>query len=838
MIIHSVPSPAGAGKTFALVDHAATLADRGEKVLISQPSKALVSQTAADFRVKFPDIKVTVIVSADAARDSQQGVVDRIIEHTRTAKAGVGEVLIVTHRGFELARSMYLDRPHQWHLFEDEIRAAHWSGTLALAEHREVVEALFAVEPHNAAYSRVIAAPGAAAKLKRIVANANGDQFWMTLQDLAERIVAPHWDVYVDASHWAAFLAGDDVRADLQAILLPDLYAGMNSVTIMGAEFHDSLLATLWRSRYRMPFPERREIVDRLRYTAHPNGYRLRILYAGEEAWSKRHRDVKTKDGESVLDAVTRRTVEALPDGCILWQANKDIDDRHFEALAPGRAIRLPFVSHGLNCYQAHDNVVVLSATNPPPAAFNFLADHDIDGDAVRTALYRQTVYQALCRSSLRDLECTREVTAVVMDRGTAEWTAAMFDGAKVEALPGIEAMPRKGAAGRPRKHVDDADRMAKTRLDTFQRLETHLDVLTGKLRLDDMVDETYRAKIRNDLGAFTTTSMGDISGLAGTLYEDKFSKRPFGYQPMTTVDEFVTALHDQWLGNVGAKEGAGLISPAIFDPGASTETQRGYPNIVAIRHIWIDIDDGSDLTPDEFARIFANMRMVICNSYSSAAEQPRYRVMIPTSCPMSRDVHAAIIRDMLSRLNRRGYYSAKQIADRVAKGKEPGRRHGIDMGKTVPTSLFYLPAQPRDPAGAYWRDYNDAGRAVLDPYRIIKAPISREEEAPAPPPPLPAPIVIPEGAPDWKRRMLEAKRARGEVARQERVDAAVQKWQAAALQNGVGNVAFFAFAAALKRCGLEQHEARHLLHLEAGHARHPEERRREIGAVIKRLWT
>jgi hypothetical protein len=69
--------------------------------------------------------------------------------------------------------------------------------------------------------------------------------------------------------------------------------------------------------------------------------------------------------------------------------------------------------------------VVVLSALNPPPAHFVFMETRGIDGDELKTALYRGAVYQAVMRSSARNPNDTNPKRFIVMDRVTAEWLAS-----------------------------------------------------------------------------------------------------------------------------------------------------------------------------------------------------------------------------------------------------------------------------------------------------------------------------------------------------------------------------------------------------------------------------
>ena len=175
----------------------------------------------------------------------------------------------------------------------------------------------------------------------------------------------------------------------------------------------------------------------------------LTVEYISEEDWSKRHRDKRAEDGRPLLDhaveAVRRRFGEAE----FAWMGNLDLGDDLF---GDARATRLPNSSHGLNSFTHLHNAALLSALNPPPAHFAFLDSIGIGGDAVRTALYRQAIYQAACRTSLRDPTDATPKCIVVPDRATAAWLAEKFPGCQVGAIAGVPALA-KGRQGRPRLH-------------------------------------------------------------------------------------------------------------------------------------------------------------------------------------------------------------------------------------------------------------------------------------------------------------------------------------------------------------------------------------------------
>src|SRR5688500_3134654 len=87
------PAPCGAGKTRAAVHRATALSQRGEKVVLVQPSRLLVAHTEADL-VAAGAAKVTAMHGGKAAFAAD--VIGAIVRHIRDTPHG-GEVLLITH---------------------------------------------------------------------------------------------------------------------------------------------------------------------------------------------------------------------------------------------------------------------------------------------------------------------------------------------------------------------------------------------------------------------------------------------------------------------------------------------------------------------------------------------------------------------------------------------------------------------------------------------------------------------------------------------------------------------------------------------------------------------
>src|SRR5271165_2602741 len=98
-----------------------------------------------------------------------------------------------------------------------------------------------------------------------------------------------------------------------------------------------------------------------------------------------------------------QRFIQGIKDAAagdrFLWQANKSMHDNPFGTVGT----RLPNKPHGLNRYADTHNIAFLSALNPPTDHFRFLDTQGLSGHDVRSAIYFQTAYQSIMRTSIRD---------------------------------------------------------------------------------------------------------------------------------------------------------------------------------------------------------------------------------------------------------------------------------------------------------------------------------------------------------------------------------------------------------------------------------------------------
>ena len=171
------------------------------------------------------------------------------------------------------------------------------------------------------------------------------------------------------------------------------------------------------------------------------------------------------------------------------------------------------------------------------------------------------------------------------------------------------------------------------------------------------------------------------------------------------------------------------LFSPAIFNPNLAKDTKRGRANIVYLRNVVLDFENG-DLLPEELAvDIFPGLRMVVTNTFNHTPDRPRYRAIIPTTENMTADGSCLIYECLVETLEDAGCSVRKR--DKRTNGSN-NRPSGLDWSTTSPHSLFYLPCQAQNPENSFFIDYAGPSRSPINPstwLETIRVPLQPEWE-------------------------------------------------------------------------------------------------------------
>ncbi|MDP3414496.1 hypothetical protein [Falsiroseomonas sp.] len=521
------------------------------------------------------------------------------------------------------------------------------------------------------------------------------------------------WNVYVEIEQARNLLTGkgDKSRRQLifHAVMKPDIYQQFGDVLIMSADIHRAPMRNIWTD---VDFVTDDRLDKHLRYTVHPGGPRLTIKHLFDRPWSKRFRDTVLSDGRTVQQvAAAAAMMEMEGRGEFVWTANADIESDPF-APPPDytpTAERIPFVAHGMNCWQHINNAVLMPANNPTPAAFRFLDWLGLPGEVVRNAIQTSTIGQQGARTSIRNLDWHEAVTWVVMDRDTALALAADYPGCRVEksgyvteVLAGVE-IPEPREGGRPRIHETNAAEISKRRGAERARLMASIEALKG----GDVKHSIYSGS-----PSPLSTSI--------TIYDSLHSVTPFSAVNVNDFNELSEFLRDWWSASDLTKATNAHFVPSEMDPAG-----RGAANVRHAKVMVLDNDSG-DLSREDFSQLFPGIRMTIVNTSSSTAAKPRWRAYIPLTHAVDAEIYTALLNRLFKRLAKMGF-----IAKANASGKPV---HGFDR-KMSAANLFGMPmrAADPDPAASFFDDVPGQPLDVLGWLESITRSMPVMQAGPAP---------------------------------------------------------------------------------------------------------
>jgi hypothetical protein len=401
----------------------------------------------------------------------------------------------------------------------------------------------------------------------------------------------------------------------------------------------------------------------------------------------------------------------------------------------------------------------------------------------------------------------------LVPDLNAARYLQGLFPGSRIERLDvGLPEGALVNKGGRPRKYSSNAARVAQQRKAAREKLLNPLREVIGKrLSQDHLKDgeSEYNTRAENPIEFLSTIGMAVSDG---SLFSGKNRSQPFGYLSCQTIDGFMYMLKAFHSRKLPRKEDNQLISPSLFDPALSPDHDRGRENVVYCRHLYLDFENG-DLKPEEFPDLFPQLRMIVTNTFNHTPENPRFRVVIPTSDVVPPEVYSILQSQITSKLEEAGY-TVEETTTKKKIARTNTLRSGLDTGKQAPESLFYLPSQAQNPKDSFFRYYDDQGREILDAMIWVENSL------------IP---IAPEPA-EWDRRDDE----RSDTIDQAAVDSAVARWQTT--PKGHGHDAFFQLAVDLRGAGMGAADIKATLQIEAQSVRSKRDRNAEIRSILETL--
>jgi hypothetical protein len=795
--INYCSAPCGSGKTYQLVKSACRLANSGEIVLFLQPTKELIDRTIGQelLRRQKPPPHEKIYGESKAS-----SVARRLTEYFKHPMDG-GHIVFATHQVLPFV-PFWANQNHLHILIDEELQVVK-HGCFQIPNTHQLITNCIYLDFHDAIYSRVVI--NNRAELEEIAKNSANDEIYERFRETAQILVNPYWDSFVNAEQFERLRAGKVRQLSIHSVLKRDILDGFASVTMTSANFRDTLLYKLW-SHQGVQFEEDKALGENLRFEGHQNGRHVSVKYLTDRVWSRKLQHTPVgRDSETALDLFVEAVKHEFQDNRFLWQGNRWITEGVFGS----NGQRLPNVPHGLNDYSGFHQIAFLSALNPRSDHFRFLEARGVDADSVRRAIYCSAVYQSVMRSSIRDPQSTTPKTVIVPDVSAARYLQEAFPGAQIEKLKtGLIELEASSKLGRPRKYSSVSERKRKYRLKKSKAIiQTVLQAEKLPYVGQKSCGEEGGLMMGDEKGIDVTTHFVPLHQQHGTLYKRKKSNTPLGYLSGPNTELFLGLLEHLHTRTVENKEASLLISPAIFDPNLKTEgnTKRGLSNIVTMRHLWMDFENG-DLRPEEIAELFPSIRLAVFNTYNHTAEAPRFRVVIPFDEPLSPTDYTVLYYNIIAKIVDAGY-SVGQF--------NSGRRSGLDYTKKNPTSLFYLPCQAQNPSDTFFKYYNENKREMPDPVKWIKNTV----------------IHFPTKASTQKSQEPQLRNVN-----QAAIEEATKVWRKSSKYPGEGNLRFFNYAVSLRSAGMPREQIEQALREQAQFARSPGERAQQIPSIMRSL--
>ncbi|MCY1644595.1 hypothetical protein [Methylorubrum sp. SL192] len=683
---------AGGGKTYDIVTAACQNAERGLKCLIVQPTTLLIDETFGELKSRFPSVTAHKFHSDDGYAGN---VSARAMAYFNNADLG-GVVVLITHK--TLINLPFFYGKDRWSAYFDECPNAFESFEDRLPNNHSLVTDHIRIADAASAYSRLDVTKRST--LSMIAQNNGQDSVLKQVQDIAKMLLSPNYDTFVNIAKFQALKTKTNTDGVLSmfSILRPDFLLGFKSVTICAALFEDTFAYHHW-SRLGVAWRKTQQLSRDDASNTHPYNPSVSIYYGYEARYSKYLRNGLGGDNTPIIAAAAKK----LGNSVYVRVENNDV-----KLTSPMNKLKgdnlIPGISHGLNSYKDVHNAVVIIAANQSPEASRFLREYcAFDDDMQFNAFTNHSVYQAICRTSIRGNELAHDKIWIVASKDTADWLSGIFPGSRVESLGLIQ--PEKQKVGRKRTYKSDNER--KNASKNRSRAELSLaSGLTHNLTSSFLDGVNY---LNGDELAIKDISHF-VARFRASYFKNYFSTDPFVISK--TESQFITYLRKHSKNMYKAKNEIPCVSSALFDVDKSDETNRGNDNVELVRGMWIDIEKGT-MTHQDFAGQFPLLHMVVFNTFHHKKNRPRIRVYIPTNRVMRDIEYRMIHREIVYVLERNGYRSEK-LSDNNCQDGLQGKYHGIDS-IPHPCAVFTLPCQAQRRSDSFFKEYKGDLREPLD---------------------------------------------------------------------------------------------------------------------------
>ena len=693
--IYYVSGLCGSGKTYGMGLYIKK-SEFQKKFMITIPSRKL----ADEIEEQLNNLGITHVYKIYSEDDQEESVPSRINSTIEEINALGQGVIICTQQIFP--RIGYIENKREWTLIVDEIPAVdRFSDPTLPHTHHIITPYIKATDEYFGMTMRKIESSNQSM-------GSNKDDILDVIRPIIEDVSSEHFLSYTDTANWDKLVKKNKISDDktyktqygnernklyFLRMLQPSVFGGFQQVIMMGANFEQSLLYKYWSDYRGVKFVPFKPIVKNLRFTEHNNGHRLTIRYLQEVNWSKTI-SKKSTNGESYLEKHTKTVREFMGDKEFLYMTNNS-DKTEFD-----NGFKAPVICHGMNQYQHIDNIYFSPALNNQPKHNAMLVDLGINKDFIKDAMSHEMAYQAIMRTSLRNPHSGTPITAVVVDKTTAEFIAGLFPNCLIAPMDGV----LKKVIGKTNKEIKNKSQLQKivemNNLNDLVRQCQNTDLPPKKL---DFTDLSVGFSFMNNIYNKSVATL-DKDDEANPMAFVKLMKELFTNQIITQKDESF------------------LFNCVSY----KSEKSRALDNVDYASMVIVDIDNG-DLSYKEFIKIFTKFdnykhSFFICNSFSRSDEKPNnYRAVFFLKQVVSDKNYRTVQAYICDILAKHGYITCLSKDREKHLKKNPNAKFsGVDKSKNHTASFFYIPCKVSGREdSAFFKRCNLKDNAQLNKYAI-----------------------------------------------------------------------------------------------------------------------
>lgn len=420
LTINYIDAAAGSGKTTALSKFIAKNHYQ-KKILVIVPRQDLCKAYLELFESQGINTNIFAEYSLITDNSSVTSKIKSRIEQINQIGFGT---LIVCQKGFEMLPEVDFAQKETWIDFIDEIPNAFEYFPIDISNNQEVfLKHFIHVDPEAESFY--------------VIRKAKKTNFDLKTLDDVEKVFLPLISGLNDGRTILVGKKGfdrimiDRERSEISeenklhflSFLSPDKYIGFASTYLLGANVEQSYLYHFWSKRKKIEFVKS-TLFDS--YLRKPKlGLDTTIVPIQEKLLAK-------SDLATLYDVLQK--IDALFSTRYLFTSNINIlenikDDSSFQNMKVMRPL-----SAGLNDYIDIDHVVYLAAINHSPFYSTILEEFlALDKDQLYAGYTGNFIYQAVTRSSIRDLTNTNSNVFFVPDMIAAKFLKTLFPLAKIK---------------------------------------------------------------------------------------------------------------------------------------------------------------------------------------------------------------------------------------------------------------------------------------------------------------------------------------------------------------------------------------------------------------------